>query len=266
MPQDPSPIDQASIFTYDIDWGDGTTESVVGPANFTRTHVYKDSGTFTVQATVRDKDGAISNVATQDINIAAVQMQDSDLAIGGASLDDLIIVEPADTNGSLKVTINGIDHGNFAPTGRLLIYGQDGADVILLKSATLGGQKTAVLAPAVLDGGAGDDVLSALGSSASNILLGRAGDDALIGGAGRDLMLGGAGIDALQSDANDLRFAVATAYDENPAALDAILEEWARTDITRTLRYQHLAGAIRGGLNAPFYLDLSLLQDMFGDR
>lgn len=266
MPQDPSPIDQASIFTYDIDWGDGTTESVAGPANFTRTHVYKDSKTFTVQATVRDKDGAISNLATQDINIAAVQMQDCDLAIGGASLDDLIIVEPADTNGTLKVTINGIDHGNFAPTGRLLIYGQDGADVILLKSAALGGQKTAVLAPAVLDGGAGDDVLSALGSSASNILLGRAGDDALIGGAGRDLMLGGAGIDALQSDANDLRFAVATTYDENPAALDAILEEWARTDITRTLRYQHLAGAIRGGLNAPFYLDLSLLQDMFGHR
>ena len=45
-----------------------------------------------------------------------------------------------------------------------------------------------------------------------------------------------------------------TTYDNNAAALAAVLAEWSRTDIGYTVRMDHLTGKISGGLNGNYLL------------
>jgi hypothetical protein len=48
-----------------------------------------------------------------------------------------------------------------------------------------------------------------------------------------------------------------TAYDNNAAALAALLAEWGRTDIDYATRIAHLTGSLSGGLNGMDLLNTS---------
>ncbi len=55
---DPSSADMAALFTYTVDWGDGSPiESVNGPADPPVTHTYAAPGTYSASLTSTDKDG-----------------------------------------------------------------------------------------------------------------------------------------------------------------------------------------------------------------
>ncbi|GAB3821860.1 hypothetical protein GCM10028820_31290 [Tessaracoccus terricola] len=55
---DPSSADMAALFTYLVDWGDGTpVVEVVGPADPPVTHTYTAAGTYEATFTVVDRDG-----------------------------------------------------------------------------------------------------------------------------------------------------------------------------------------------------------------
>jgi PKD repeat protein len=62
----PSPIDQAAGFTYNLNFGDGSTGTGANPS-----HTYNASGTYTVSATATDQDGATSVQALATILITA---------------------------------------------------------------------------------------------------------------------------------------------------------------------------------------------------
>lgn len=55
---DPSSADMAAMFTYTVDWGDGSpVETVVGPADPPVTHTYATPGSYDASFTATDKDG-----------------------------------------------------------------------------------------------------------------------------------------------------------------------------------------------------------------
>jgi Ca2+-binding RTX toxin-like protein len=100
----------------------------------------------------------------------------------------------------------------------------------------------------VLMGGANSDTLRGRGNH--DILVGGAGADFLFGGNGRDLLIGGTGVDLLAGGSGqDILIGGSTAHDPSETALQAILTEWLRTDVTYEARIQHLTGATTGGLN-----------------
>ncbi len=69
---DPSSVDQASNFTYDINWGDGTPDNIVtGPANISLSHIFTTDANDTVTVTATDKDGGTSAAATTAVAITA---------------------------------------------------------------------------------------------------------------------------------------------------------------------------------------------------
>jgi hypothetical protein len=93
-----------------------------------------------------------------------------------------------------------------------------------------------------LVGGAGDDHLAA-GSDAS-VLIGGDGIDTLVGGLAADLLIGG------------------TIKKENSTgALEAILSEWKRTDLSYNQRIDHLTGDVAGGLNSNNYVNRKTLRN-----
>jgi Ca2+-binding RTX toxin-like protein len=82
-----------------------------------------------------------------------------------------------------------------------------------------------------LYGGAGGDNL--FGESGNNVLLGGAGNDVLdtlagADAAGRNLLIGGPGADTLQGGpGEEILIGGTTSYDNRPAVLAAVMEQWA---------------------------------------
>ncbi|MBI3411511.1 MAG: hypothetical protein HY040_24550 [Planctomycetes bacterium] len=77
-----------------------------------------------------------------------------------------------------------------------------------------------------LFGGEMDDAL--FGGPGNDVLVGGAGNDVLDGGPGRDVLIGGQGADTLLGGrGGDLLIGGRTAFDDNAAALSAVLAEWS---------------------------------------
>jgi Ca2+-binding RTX toxin-like protein len=152
------------------------------------------------------------------------------------------------------VQLDGFPNGRFAPTGRLIAYGQGGNDTIQVAGG--------ITLPAWLYGGDGNDTLNTAGSSGNNVLEGGAGGDTLQAGSGRDLLIGGLGADVLQGGGgDDILIGGTTDYDSNLSALNAVMAEWGRTDADYATRVKHLGGTLSGGLNGATLLTASTVHD-----
>src|SRR5262249_8903280 len=127
---DPSAVDQASSFTFNINWGDGNTQQSTGAASQQLDHVYTTSGTYTVQLTATDKDGGVSTTVQQTITINAVDLQNGTLVIGGTTPHDNNTISPAGAAGNPAVTLNGAPPGTLPPPAPNLAPRPAGEDQI----------------------------------------------------------------------------------------------------------------------------------------
>jgi hypothetical protein len=251
----------ADTWSATVNYGDGGGPQplVLGPGKtFSLSHAYAAAGNYTITVRVADDDGGAGS-ATKAVNVTATGMQPdpvdptkTQLAVGGTSGNNVITLRSGPGNtGAVEVVIDGVSQGTFNPTGRIVVFGGAGNDILSID------QRSRL--PAELYGGDGNDVLNAGGGG--SILVGGAGDDVLAGGAGRDLLIGGAGADALAGMGDeDILIAGSTSHDGDPAALRALLAEWKRTDATYATRISHLRSG--GGLNGASRLAAS---DLFDD-
>ena len=236
-------------FTYIVNFGDGTaTQTIAASANngtgVALDHVFVATGTYAITLTATDQHGAVSPTATQVVTVQSAQLQPdpaspghSILAVGGTSGNDCILVLP-DCSGKVAADLNSHVLGSYATSSvsRILAYGGPGDDsIIVFPTITLA---------ADLFGGDGNDFL--VGGGGNNVLVGGAGDDFLIGGRGRNLLIGGAGSDVLLgTGGDDILIGGSTAFDQNLAALDAVMAEWTSTDSYAT-RIADLSGTGTG--------------------
>jgi hypothetical protein len=69
---DAGPDDEAALFTYRVDWGDGSTPlRQNGHTSMLTLHRFRTAGTYTVTVTATDKDGGVSAPATVSVTIPA---------------------------------------------------------------------------------------------------------------------------------------------------------------------------------------------------
>jgi Ca2+-binding RTX toxin-like protein len=162
--------------------------------------------------------------------------------VQGTEGNDHITFCLGDVAGDVIVELNGVSYGPYQPTGRLVAFGQAGDDTIHVAGD--------IDLRAWLCGQDGGDRLK--GGSGNDVLLGGADSDLLVGKSGRDLLIGGIGADRIVGNADDdILIAGYTTHDTDPAALDAIMNEWTRPDTEATYeqRINHLDGSLDGGLN-----------------
>src|SRR5207248_11686504 len=138
------------------------------------------------------------------------------------------------------------------------IFGEAGNDIInggIGNDLLLGGDGNDTIDGALgndhIYGQAGNDTI--IGGFGNNILVGGDGNDKIVARFGRNIIIGGNGADKLYGNAgDDILVGGSTAHDENDAALQSILDEWASGD-----SYTNRVNFIRngGGANGAFTLD-----------
>jgi hypothetical protein len=91
-------------------------------------------------------------------------------------------------------------------------------------------------------------ILNVTGGRGGSILVGDDQANVLTGGKGRNLIVGGQGADQLTAGPDgNLLIGGSTAYDLDPAALDAILVEWQRSDEDYETRVANLRDGVNDG-------------------
>lgn len=261
---DPSTVDQASNFTYQLTWGDGDTYSFqASGSGLLLAHTYATTGTYMITITATDKDNGTGSVVTQTVQVVQALVQNGDLYVGGTSGNDQITLRPADAvSGQVVVTLNGQNLGTFAPTGKVVVFGLAGNDTIQLLALSTDSGSVPFSLPAVLMGGTDSDTLDATGSVGPTVLFGDTGNDLLLGGSGNNLLIGGVGIDTLVGGAGeDLLLGGDTGWEWSPAYLALLMAEWGRTDIDYATRVAHVLGTLLGGNNGTITLNSNTVYD-----
>jgi hypothetical protein len=64
------------------------------------------------------------------------ELQGGTLAVGGTGGNDLFVLTPGATAGSLLVTLNGVNQGTFTPASGVALYGGDGTDTVVVNGTT----------------------------------------------------------------------------------------------------------------------------------
>ncbi len=264
-----SGLPAGTTYSYSVQWGDGSlAQAFSGPSGTQATHAFPAPGSYSISVMAADPSGNGSLPASTSVSVTTLAMETDPynssltaLYLGGTTSSDNIAITPATQTGGVKVGMNLVNYGSFSPTGHVVVYSQAGNDVIKTAAQTFNGVLTYVNVSVLFIAGNGNDVLNVSGSSASNVLVGGGGTDRLIGGQGQDILIGGAGQATLQAGSGgDILVGGTTAYDNNAAALAAILAEWSRTDIDYATRIAHLTGSTSGGLNGSYLLNASTVQ------
>ena len=226
--------DVSDSHTALISWGDGSTSAgLIASGHVTGSHAYDTGGFYAITLTVTDSQGESGSATTAAV-ITGVGVHDGELQIVGTARKDAVAVVRQGQR-SVKVVASFLP-GTHARSFKL-------ADVKSIRAALGGGSdsmsiSSEISCPALLDGGAGQDDLSAGGGT--SVLLGGFGNDQLHGGSQRDVLIGGGGKDVLQGGAKaDLLIAGTTNWDGNPTALLKIRDEW-NSDRNYATRVQNL--------------------------
>jgi PKD repeat protein len=269
-----------------IDWGDGITDAGVvtesnGSGSVAGSHAYATGGIFTITLTLTDEDGGVDTQTTTAF-ITGAGIHNGVLQIVGSRGNDYVVV--------LELVDQYLIVGDIVPqhlrtfsrsdVSSLTALLGDGNDVLIV-SASL---------PALVDGGAGDDILN--GGRGDNILRGGSGNDLLFGGAGNDVLLGGDGSDLLNGGSGrniliggngedvliagsgeEILIGGRTTFDDDDAALRSVMAEWTSSR-SRANRIANLTGVGTGPrLNGNLFLlsGVTVLDDgdrdlVFGDR
>jgi len=141
---DLSPSDQAGNFTYAVNWGDDTTDSVFGPSTATDTHAYATAGSYSVTLAAKNQDGAISTPVNRTITIAAApELQNGVLTIPGTASVATITLTPTrpkrasaySMNVSYTMSGKATKFGPFAAS-TIEVYDGPGTDAVTLSGTT----------------------------------------------------------------------------------------------------------------------------------
>lgn len=154
------------------------------------------------------------------------------LFITGTQNNDIILISQTTDTNIVQVRINGVNKGEFTPSGGVYAWGLAGDDQIIADDTFYNRES-------MFFGGIGNDYL--VGGWGNDVLIGGYGNDHLEGGPdGFDILIGGFGNDFIRGhneslytnygQNGDILIGGATVYDNGMTQLFAIYQEWISAD------------------------------------
>ena len=222
---------------------------------YTPTGLALADDTFTYQASDAFGGSAVGTVVMETrgtgMTPSPFDPTKTDLLVTATPGVDAVRIQRTKTRGEVRLVVNGVDQGTFSPTGRVIIAGGDGDDVIDARGLTTGVEIFA---------GAGDDVIKA--GRGADLLHGGEGDDTLRAGERRDVLIGGEGADTLAGGAgDDILIAGTTLYDDDSAESQqfraALIEAWTASGD----RNARLEALVAGTGDSGVFLDSTNIVD-----
>ena len=185
-------------YTATINWGNGVTTTgvvttIAGVGTITGSYAYPAGGLYTITVTLTDDDSG-QIIQTTSTAIVGVGLVGSTLyVIGGNGNDEVEIETSGGSSPRLVVEFELNDRDQ--PDQSFLVSQVQNIVILLAGGNDEAKIESDVTAPALIDGGAGNDRLAA--GSGNTTLLGGTGDDRLDGGSGVNRLEGGDGNDSL---------------------------------------------------------------------
>jgi Ca2+-binding RTX toxin-like protein len=186
--------------SFALTWADGPTtkarfydangkaisdETILAGARFPGEITFVDDRTIAVAYSHGDAQAFAGDIAVRNASL-----NEDVFTVTGTSSSDWIDI--TDSNGALRVTMNGIIKDYAVNFGKLRLLGLEGNDTLKIGSLPPG-----VLSVSI-DGGAGNDFIRA--TDTNDEISGGGGNDTLDGGLGNDMFSGGSGIDMVAYD------------------------------------------------------------------
>jgi hypothetical protein len=248
-----------ALFTYKINWGDGSpTQTVTGPSGTQVTHAYSTAGSPDLTITAIDPSGLTASweehvliapltVAVQtDPAHTSQQMLiitdtggNHEIQLGSAA-NNSVAVYVGPYNSATTYNLGAIAPTNGNPFALVMVFGGYNDDI---RESGYGNNVNLsnLTVSSVLVGGSGNGY-ALIGGSARNLLIaGKEGYASLLAGPSGDIVIGGT-----------------TSYDNNPTALAYIMAEWDSSDSYSTRVNKIGTG---GGLNLSYVLNSATVFD-----
>lgn len=191
---DPSPVDQAAGFRFEIDWhNDGVFDEVISNAasGVVVSSSINTLGPRVIRVRVVDKDGGSSEF--QHTILVRPFYAEGELFVGGTEGNDAIIIRQGVQPDTLSVLRNGTPLGTFA-TQSVRVFAGPGTDSVLVEGNNNGNIITAEANKITTD------TIGVLSVDTERWSIhGQAGNDTIIVHGGTVEVLGGTGIDTLIS-------------------------------------------------------------------
>jgi Ca2+-binding RTX toxin-like protein len=230
------PIADPLSFAWDLNH-DGIFETSGPSVNFNPVALgISVAQNWPVAVRVSDGDGGVTtiNTSVQILGQGTILSGGVLSVVGSGTGGD--IVQVGQSGGQITVSNGATQSFSAAAVSQIQIRTRGGNDIVIVGLN--------VTTPVVIDGGAGNDLLTAgggdsvllggtgndvlVGGPGNNVLVGGDGNDIIVGAGGRDVMIGGHGNDALTGgNGEDILIGGYTTYDANVASLDAIMAVWS---------------------------------------
>ena len=201
---EPLPAEQAAGFTYNINWGDGSSvQTLTGLTGITVNHVFTTSGNYNVTMTATDMYGLASSTYNYPVTVSNYAFRSQvgnpsikDIIYGSVTGDDYIglVNQGGGTIGIWNPNIGSLVSTSGGFNGQVKIYAQNGNDTIWVVGFSGGGivnsgngSDTVILADTtggnytVTTGNGPGNTLYASGGSNYNVTMnGGSGDDLFV--------------------------------------------------------------------------------------
>jgi ELWxxDGT repeat protein len=131
-------------FSFAINWGDGTSQTMTGQSGLSANHQYATVGNFTISVTATNlADSATSAAFNQTENITQIEIQNGNLALGGVAGNNAwSITKGKSGTGYFTATINGSSTpviSNYKPAAgmQVFLYSGNGTNTVSFNDAAV---------------------------------------------------------------------------------------------------------------------------------
>ncbi len=216
---DSNSANNSAGFSFAINWGDSTSQTVIGQSGITTDHQYATAGSFVISVTATNlADNVTSAAVTQTESITQTEVQGVNLALGGVAGNNAFVITPGTTSGTFTVKVNGtplITNFKLAAGEQVFLYPGNGTTTITINDSgtsndafvlgagyvTFKGSTFVTQAPATwtVNGNTGKDTFTISGAANASIT-GGSGNDTFkftTGGSLTGTLNGGGGTNTL---------------------------------------------------------------------